>query len=180
MAVIRQCQIFQHIEKHHCRQAVQFIKGLRKDRSSQARSVSCSHGRQAEWYLQNWCDWTTQKIQFSWWALTEQLSKHAFVLVSPNSLTHCSWETPNSQLSVRSPHCCIFAQYLVRTGKRRRLCHWKFSGQIKLCTRYYRSENLSTGKEKFISMSSFSFADPSGAWCGCCPRWAFFVAKGNK
>lgn len=53
MAVIRQCQIFQHIEKHHCRQAVQFIKGLRKDRSSQARSVSCSHGRQAEWYLQN-------------------------------------------------------------------------------------------------------------------------------
>lgn len=61
VSIIRHCQIFQHIERHHCRQAVQFIKGLRKDRSSQKRSISCSHVQQAELYLQDWCDWNKEK-----------------------------------------------------------------------------------------------------------------------
>lgn len=62
MAVFRHCQIFQHIERHHFRQAAQFIRSLRKDRSSQERSISCSHGQQAEWYLQDWSDWNKQEI----------------------------------------------------------------------------------------------------------------------
>lgn len=90
---------------------------------------------------------------------TEQPSEHAFVLIS-NSSTHRSWEAPNSQLLAYSPHCCIFAQCLVGTGQRTCFCHWKLSGQIKLCTCYYPGENLSTGKGKLISMSSFSCADP--------------------
>lgn len=41
---------------------LQTRKDVRKDRSSQEKSIGCSHGQQGEWYLQNWCDWNMWKI----------------------------------------------------------------------------------------------------------------------
>lgn len=70
----------------------------------------------------------------------------------------------NTQLLVYGPFPCIFTQCL-KTGQRTCLCHWQLCGQIKLCTFYYPSEVLCTGKGKLISLSSFSCAARSHAWC---------------
>lgn len=177
MSVIRHCQIFQYIEREHCREAVQFIRGLREDKSLQERSIRYSHVQESEWYLQDWYDWNRQKIDSFLGELWRNswVNMHLFLfhpIVWPNAEIHNYWYAvptlaflPSIWWGQGRGHTSVIENALDRLS----------SALVITQVRGWPQE-----KGKLISMSSFSCADPLHAWYGWCPRWAFCAAKGNK
>lgn len=165
MAAVKHCQIFQYIEWQSCRQAIQFIKQSKERQEFTGKLCK----------LWSWTTgWTIFAIlvwlkyagnQQSFLMCTDRRAErmHTCALFHPTVPPIAAvW---NTQLLVYGPFSCIFTRCL-KTGQRTCLCHWQLCGQIKLCTFYYASEVLCTGKGKLISLSSFSCAAPSHAWCG--------------